>query len=95
MTNIVHKFLHAIEEYTQGRDISFTWDKTLIKYLEDNGFDATMGARPLARLINEKVKLPLAKHLLDRSAKRLIVKYVDDEVKIFEKQELLDGKEIT
>ena len=95
MTNIVHKFLHSIEEYTQGRDISFTWDKTLIKYLEDNGFDATMGARPLARLINEKVKLPLAKHLLDRSAKRLIVKYVDDEVKIFEKQELLDGKEIT
>ena len=95
MTNIVHKFLHAIEQYTTGRDILFTWDKTLIKYLEKNGFDATMGARPLARLINEKVKLPLAKHLLDRSTSHVVVKYIDKEVKIFEKQELLDAKEIS
>ena len=32
--------------------------------LEDKGYDPTMGARPLARLINESVKLPLAKYLL-------------------------------
>ena len=31
----------------------------LLSILQNEGFDAKMGARPLSRLINEKVKLPL------------------------------------
>jgi ATP-dependent Clp protease ATP-binding subunit ClpA len=33
--------------------------------LEDKGYDPAMGARPLQRVINESVKLPLAKYLLN------------------------------
>ena len=29
------------------------------------GYDPKMGARPLSRLINERVKLPLARYLLN------------------------------
>jgi ATP-dependent Clp protease ATP-binding subunit ClpA len=44
-----------------------------------------MGARPLARLINEKVKLPLAKYLLDIDSKKklnLKVEWKKDELVI-------------
>ena len=65
MRRIVNKFLHQIEGYVAGRHIKITWGDDLINFLEVSGFDPAMGARPLARLINEKVKLPLAKYLME------------------------------
>ena len=67
MEKIVHKFLAQIEGYVEGRHIKLIWDKSLITYLKEEGFDPKMGARPLGRLINEKVKLPIAKHLLENN----------------------------
>ena len=34
------------------------------KYIADNGFEPTMGARPLKRLFEEKIKKPLSKKIL-------------------------------
>ena len=34
------------------------------KYIADKGFEPTMGARPLKRLFEEKVKKPLSKKIL-------------------------------
>ena len=65
MKRIVIKFLGELETYVEGRHITINWGPELIAMLEDKGYDPTMGARPLARLINESVKLPLAKYLLD------------------------------
>jgi ATP-dependent Clp protease ATP-binding subunit ClpA len=65
MQRIVVKFLGQIEGLTAGRNIELTWTQDLKDYLEKEGFDPAMGARPLARLINEKVKLPLAKFMID------------------------------
>jgi len=49
--------------------------------LEKEGFDPAMGARPLARLINEKIKLPMARHLLSKeNIAEIHVNYVNDEV---------------
>lgn len=64
MKRIVMKFLRQIEGYVAGRNIDIEWSDSIINYLEAKGFDSAMGARPLARLINEKVKLPLAQTLL-------------------------------
>lgn len=64
MKRIVIKFLGELETYVEGRHIVINWGPELIAMLEEKGYDPTMGARPLARLINESVKLPLAKHLL-------------------------------
>ena len=64
MERIVVKFLRQIEGYVAARNINIEWTSNVIKFLEENGFDAAMGARPLARLINEKIKLPLAQELL-------------------------------
>lgn len=65
MERIVDKFLTQLESYVSGRNIKIQWGSALKEYLAKKGFDPTMGARPLARLINEKVKLPLAKYILE------------------------------
>lgn len=77
MNKIVKKFLAQIEGYVEGRHIKIQWAPTLVKFLEEEGFDEKMGARPLQRLINEKVKLPVAKYLLEKDAapKKLIISY--------------------
>lgn len=65
MKRIVKKFLGQIEGYVAPRHITIQWDESILLYLEKAGFDPSMGARPLARLINEKIKLPMATVLLE------------------------------
>ena len=67
MKRIVVKFLGDLEGYVDSRHIVLRFGPELLAMLEDKGYDPKMGARPLARLINETVKLPLAKHLLDHN----------------------------
>ena len=68
MKRIVIKFLGELETYVEGRHLTINWGPELVAMLEDKGYDPKMGARPLARLINETVKLPLAKFLLDHDS---------------------------
>ncbi len=65
MKRIVTKFLRQVEGYVEGRHLVIEWKPALIKMLEVDGYDPKMGARPLSRLINERVKLPLARYLLN------------------------------
>ena len=65
MKRIVIKFLSELESYVEGRHIVIEWGPGLLAMLEDKGYDPAMGARPLQRVINESVKLPLAKYLLN------------------------------
>jgi ATP-dependent Clp protease ATP-binding subunit ClpA len=82
MKLIVEKFLKQLESYVEGRKVELEWDSKVITYLETNGFDPLMGARPLSRLINEKIKLPLAKYLLDKNVSgcTLSISCIEDEV---------------
>ena len=65
MKRIVTKFLRQVEGYVEGRHLVIEWQKELLDMLEKDGYDPKMGARPLARLINERVKLPIARYLLN------------------------------
>lgn len=67
MQRIVIKFLRQLEGYVEGRHIKIHWNKKLLSMLQDKGYSVTMGARPLARLINEKVKLPLASYMMENT----------------------------
>lgn len=83
MQRIVKKFLAQLEGYVQGRHIVLDWDPQVITMLETEGYDPAMGARPLSRLINEKIKLPLAKFMLDNPQSYTIrVKMVGGEIAI-------------
>ena len=55
---------------------------TATKYFVEQGYDPLMGARPLKRLFEEKVKKPLSKKILfdDAHAETITVDVVDNEV---------------
>jgi len=64
MKKIVVKFLNEVNDLLTEKNIRIRFTENLIDHLTDIGFDPTMGARPLARKINELIKVPLSKKIL-------------------------------
>ena len=64
MIAIVDKFINELNNHMLDKDISITLDMTAKDQLIEEGFDAKMGARPLQRVINKRIKLPLSKKIL-------------------------------
>ena len=48
----------------EPRNTVLEYDDAVINWLTERGFTPSMGARPMARLINEKIKKPLSKQIL-------------------------------
>jgi len=67
MTSIVDKFISQLSEQISDKGISIKLDKTAKTQLLEEGFDPKMGARPLQRVINTRIKLPLSKKILFES----------------------------
>lgn len=61
---VVRKFLNEIVEQLAVRKVQFAYTDTVCAYLAATGFDVLYGARPLARLIQTKVKDALAERLI-------------------------------
>lgn len=62
--SVVNKFVAELEGQLQLRDVILEVDDDARAWLAKNGYDKTMGARPMARLIQEQIKKPLAEELL-------------------------------
>src|SRR5579863_9370087 len=61
---VVDKFLIELEVQLTEKHVSLTVDADARQWLAEHGFDKQMGARPMARVIQENVKRPLADELL-------------------------------
>jgi ATP-dependent Clp protease ATP-binding subunit ClpA len=61
---VVDKFLIELEMQLQEKHVSLTVDPQARHWLAEHGFDPQMGARPMARVIQENVKRALADELL-------------------------------
>lgn len=61
---VVDKFIMELDEQLSNKGVSFSVDKEARNWLIEHGYDRTMGARPMARLIQENIKKPLADELL-------------------------------
>lgn len=61
---IVVKFINEINELLTERHVEVIATEALIDYIIKTGVDPKMGARPLARKVNDLIKLPLSKKLL-------------------------------
>jgi ATP-dependent Clp protease ATP-binding subunit ClpA len=61
---IVQKFIVKLEEQLAKRDVQISINDEAARWLAQEGYDKLMGARPLARIIQEKVKQVLADELL-------------------------------
>jgi ATP-dependent Clp protease ATP-binding subunit ClpA len=62
--SVVNKFLMELEVQLEEHKIKLKVDKEAKQWLGIHGYDEKMGARPMARLIQEKVKKPLADEML-------------------------------
>jgi ATP-dependent Clp protease ATP-binding subunit ClpA len=61
---VVDKFLVELEAQVSPKGVTIDTDESARAWLAKHGYDKTMGARPMARLIEEKIKKPLANELL-------------------------------
>lgn len=64
ISKVVDKFLLEIERQLARKKISVTFSPSLREYLAKAGFDPQMGARPMARLIQQTIRKALADELL-------------------------------
>ena len=62
--HVVDKFILELEAQLADKNVTIDLDNAARKWIAKHGHDPTMGARPMARLIQEKVKKPLADELL-------------------------------
>jgi len=61
---VVEKFLIQLENQLHDKKVDATFTKKLKNYLAKTGFDPQMGARPMARLIQDTIRKSLADQLL-------------------------------
>jgi ATP-dependent Clp protease ATP-binding subunit ClpA len=61
---VVEKLLVEIETQLEGKRVSLQLDDEARRWVAKTGYDPKMGARPMARVIQEHIKRPLAEELL-------------------------------
>jgi ATP-dependent Clp protease ATP-binding subunit ClpA len=61
---VVDKFLIELESQLQEKKVEASFSDALRKYLAKHGFDPAMGARPMQRIIQDKLRRALADELL-------------------------------
>ncbi|MEL6582408.1 MAG: ATP-dependent Clp protease ATP-binding subunit ClpA [Pseudomonadota bacterium] len=64
INSVVEKFVIQLETQLMDRNVAIELTKPAAEWLGDKGYDDKMGARPLARVIQEYIKKPLAEELL-------------------------------
>jgi ATP-dependent Clp protease ATP-binding subunit ClpA len=61
---VVEKFVMQLEAQLADRNVTIELSSGAKEWLAEKGYDPLYGARPLARVIQEYVKKPLAEELL-------------------------------
>src|SRR5690606_33359887 len=64
VSRVVDKFILQLELQLAEQNVHIQFDGDARQWLGKRGYDRLYGARPMARLIQEKVKQPLAEELL-------------------------------
>jgi ATP-dependent Clp protease ATP-binding subunit ClpA len=64
ISRVVDKFVLQLELQLADQNVHIQFDSDARDWLGERGYDKLYGARPMARLIQEKIKQPLAEELL-------------------------------
>ena len=64
VVRVVEKFILELEMQLSDRNVIIEVSKKAMDWLVEEGYDPQMGARPMARIIQENIKKPLADELL-------------------------------
>ena len=71
---IVEKFIVEMNDLLSDKQIKILLSSAATDYIISQGYDNKMGARPLARKINELIKVPLSKRILFENIKACTIK---------------------
>jgi ATP-dependent Clp protease ATP-binding subunit ClpA len=94
ISNVVDKFLIELEAQLDDKKVTVEVTEEAREWLAIHGYDKVMGARPMARLIEDKVKRPLAEELLFGKLEHgghVVVRLENDEIKPEIQEEELEG----
>ncbi|MEM9965780.1 MAG: ATP-dependent Clp protease ATP-binding subunit ClpA [Asticcacaulis sp.] len=83
ISQVVQKFILQLEMQLADRNISIDLAEDAANWLAENGYDELYGARPLARVIQENIKKPLADEILFGKLVRgghILVKLADGKI---------------
>lgn len=87
--NIVHvfdKFFSQTVSLLKEKNIELSVSSKAKKWFVQHGYSETMGARPMERLIQDKIKLPLSKEILSskslKTTKGLVIDIKNDQIVI-------------
>jgi len=58
--DLVEKFVLELEAQLVDRDVTFELTPEATRWLGEKGYDPAFGARPMARLVEQQIKRPLA-----------------------------------
>jgi ATP-dependent Clp protease ATP-binding subunit ClpA len=61
---IVVKFINELNVQLKDKNIEIVASSEAVQWLADKGYDRKMGARPLSRIIDNKIKSPLSRRVL-------------------------------
>ena len=64
ITRVVEKFIMQLEVQLEDRNVAIEMTEKARSWIGEKGYDKHYGARPLARMIQEHIKKPLAEELL-------------------------------
>jgi ATP-dependent Clp protease ATP-binding subunit ClpA len=64
ISKVVEKFIFQLEAQLADRNVMIELSPEAMDWIADHGYDELYGARPLARVIQEHIKKPLAEELL-------------------------------
>ncbi len=64
INHIVKKFLLELEQQLAEKNVSMEVEDAAIEWLAEKGYDPLMGARPMARVVQQEIKQALAEELL-------------------------------
>ena len=98
LIRVVDKFLIQLEDQLHDKKVEVTFSDALKTYLGKKGFDPLMGARPMARLIQDTIRKALADELLFGRLANGGSVHVDiddkDEVKLIFSDETLSNTDV-
>jgi ATP-dependent Clp protease ATP-binding subunit ClpA len=64
VASVVDKFIFELEQQLAEKKVALTVDQDARAWIAEKGYDPKMGARPMARVIQDHIKKPLANELL-------------------------------
>ena len=70
---IVKRVIEETNQQLSDKNIKIVFDDNTLEYFIENGYEPTMGARPLKRLFERLIKIPLSKKLLFEDLKDVCI----------------------